>query len=90
MNLQAYPIDAHWQPIKTYEDFFLSDCAIIILVVDGRYVEIYAKSDELILQFIKNAVKLKGVNITIKTDYDDGRTRMNVYQFTERSSGRIC
>lgn len=79
INLQAYKKGKKYDEVDNYSEFINSECQFIILIVDGQYLEIYAKSDNLILQFIKNAVQLKGEEIKIKTDYDDGRVRMSVW-----------
>lgn len=79
INLRAYKKGQENDQINNYTQFINSECQFIILIVDGQYLEIYAKSDNLILQFIKNAVQLKGEEIKIKTDYDDGRVRMSVW-----------
>lgn len=79
INLRAYKKGQENDQINNYTQFINSECQFTILIVDGQYLEIYAKSDNLILQFIKNAVQLKGEEIKIKTDYDDGRVRMSVW-----------
>lgn len=79
INLRAYKKGQEDDQVNNYSEFVNSECQFIILIVDGQYLEIYAKSDNLILQFIKNAVQLKGEEIKIKTDYDDGRVRMSVW-----------
>lgn len=79
INLRAYKKGQENDQINNYTQFINSECQFIILIVDGQYLEIYSKSDNLILQFIKNAVQLKGEEIKIKTDYDDGRVRMSVW-----------
>lgn len=79
INLQGYLKGDAQQVITTYEDFLKSACQFIILVVDGRYFEIYVKDEQLLLQFIRNATVLNGKDIKIKTDYDDGRTHMSVW-----------
>ena len=79
INLHAYRKGEIQQRISTYEDFIKSTCQFIILVVDGRYFEIYTKDEQLLLQFIKNAITLNGKDIKIKTDHDDGRIRMSIW-----------
>lgn len=77
-NLQAYRRGETRQKIEKYEDFSKSSCQFIVLIADGYDFEIYAKDDQLLLQFIKNASALHAKDIRIKTDYCDGRTRMSV------------
>ena len=78
LNLQAYPKGSQNNSIKTFEDFLNSSCEIVFLVNDGMYIEIYAKNHNLILQFIKNAEDIGSENIFIKTDKNDGRTKLSV------------
>lgn len=79
INTQIYPANATKSDINTYEDFLNSDCEIIFLLYDVDYVEIYVKSEAHLLQFIKNADAIGCPSITIKTDLNDGRTRMSVW-----------
>lgn len=79
INTQIYPANATKNDINTYEDFLNSDCEIIFLLYDVDYVEIYVKSEAHLLQFIKNADAIGCPSITIKTDLNDGRTRMSVW-----------
>lgn len=78
INLQAYRKGDTEQKISTYEEFKKSTCQFILLIADGRCFEIYAKDEQLLLQFIRNAITLEGKDIKIKTDYDDERVRMSV------------
>lgn len=81
INLQAYPKGKLPQSITTYEDFLKSDCQFILLIIDGRYFEIYVKEEGLLMRFIKNAITLKGKSIKIKTDSNDGRIHLSIRQF---------
>lgn len=78
-NLQAYRKGEMQQKIRNYDEFLKSNCQFIVLITDGRYFDIYVKDERLLLQFIKNAINLDGKDIRIKTNYDDGRTRMSVW-----------
>ena len=78
LNLQAYRRGDARQDIRDYRDFLASSCRFAVLVTDGDCFEIYASDEQLLLQFIKNAAALHATNIRIKTDYDDGRTRMSI------------
>ena len=79
VNIQAYRKGEKQQKINTYAEFLESACQFIILVADGCYFEIYAKDKQLLMQLIENAITLDAKDIKIKTDYDDGRTRMSVW-----------
>ena len=78
INLQAYPIGARTRNIMVYEDFLNSSCEIIILIADVTFVEIYVKEREMMCCFIKNAERSGCTNISIKTDLNDGRTKLSV------------
>jgi Protein of unknown function (DUF2691). len=78
VNIQAYPKGAERITLEVYEDFKNSACEIIFLITDVNFVEIYAKNKGIIMQFIENAVQCGCENILIKTDKDDGRTRLSV------------
>lgn len=78
LELFAYPFNSPKVQIETYEDFLKSNCSFIILIADSRYIEIYVKSETLLMRFTKNAVAVGGNSITIKTEDNDGRTRMSV------------
>lgn len=79
LDVKIYPTHTAKNDINTYEDFLNSDCEIIFLLYDVDYVEIYVKSEAHLLQFIKNADAIGCPSITIKTDLNDGRTRMSVW-----------
>lgn len=78
VKLCAYSKGGDRKEIRSYEDFLESDCRFILLIHDSGYFDIYTKDDNVLLAFIRNAISLKGENIVIKTDYDDGRTGMDV------------
>ena len=78
ISVQIYPSGSSKQDIVTYEDFLNSECNIIFLLCDVDYAEIYVKSESHLLQFIKNADRIGCKAIEIKTDLNDGRTRMSV------------
>lgn len=66
-------------PIKTYEQFLNSDCEIMLLVTDSMYINIYAKEQNLILQFLNNAETLTCECIEVLTDKTDWRTEMRAF-----------
>lgn len=79
LNLQAYPIGTKLTTIKTYNDFLNSECEIVLLISDGRYIDIYAKHKEHIEQCIENAKELGCEKIEILTDENDGRTEFRAF-----------
>ena len=74
LNLQAFPKKIKAEKILNYNDFLLSSCAFVIFITDVSFVEIYAKSEEEILKFAKNAKSVSAENLTIKTQENDSRT----------------
>ena len=78
VNIQAYPSHKTKKHVVTYEDFQNSDCELMLLITDVKYVEVYAKSKSVIMNIIENAENCGCSEITIKTDKEDGRTRLSV------------
>lgn len=78
LHVCAYEKGAKSIKIKELSDYLNSQCQFVIFVVDADLVEVYAKNEALFLQFLKNAIKIKGTEIKIKTDYDDDRVRMSL------------
>lgn len=79
LNIQAYPKNSKHKEIPNFIDFVNSECEIIFLIVDLYEVEIYAKNKNLLFQFIENADQCSCTGIKIKTDIDDGRTRLSIW-----------
>lgn len=77
LNLQAYPNNSEIYHIETYDDFVNSDCELIVLFSDNKFIEIYVKSDELKKRIIQN-IEAKKIKYKIKTKENDDRTRMIV------------
>ena len=70
-DLKAYPNDDEFFYIKNYEDFMLSNCEIVLLVVDSSFIEIYCKNQEVIELLYKNAIECRFENIKYITDEID-------------------
>ena len=68
VNIQAYPSHKTKKHVVTYEDFQNSDCELMLLITDVKYVEVYAKSKSVIMNIIENAENCGCSEITIKTD----------------------
>lgn len=79
LHVCAYEKGAESVKIKEFSDYLNSQCQFVIFVVDADLVEVYVKNEELFLQFLKNAIKIKGTEIKIKTNYDDDRNRLSLY-----------
>lgn len=79
LKLQAYlRIDNSFKDIHTYEDFLSSDCLFLLLVYDCEYVEIYLKDAKTVNKIIKNAKEARFEEITIITDENDARTKLDI------------
>ena len=77
LNLQLYRKQDKIKTIITYDDFINSNCRLILLITDNRYLEIYFNDDFIKEKIISNLEK-NGFNYTEKTIYNDGRTIMSV------------
>ena len=78
LNLRVYPVCTDPQKIDTYDDYINSLCEMIVLVYDTAYVEIYTKNKNWLDTLIRNANKLQGVHLELKTAGTDGREAMYV------------
>jgi len=57
VKLQAYSTKTNYSECTSYEEFCMSDCKIVIFVIDAIFVDVYAK-DTRIIEIIKgNAEK---------------------------------
>ena len=77
LNLQLYRKQDKIKTIITYDDFINSNCRLILLITDNRYLEIYFKDDFIKEKIISNLEKY-GFKYKEKTIYNDGRTIMSV------------
>lgn len=77
LNLQAYLKNSATCHIETYNDFVNSNCELIILFSDNRFIEIYVKSEKLKQKIFEN-LDSKKINYNIKTRENDGRVVMRV------------
>ncbi|MCR8632010.1 DUF2691 family protein [Paenibacillus radicis (ex Xue et al. 2023)] len=78
-NLKAYPKDKNVIDIGTYEDFLISDCQLVLLVVDCAYVTIYCKNKDILECLYQNAIRNGYDDVQFITDENDGRTRLSVW-----------
>lgn len=60
-------------PIENYEDFLKSGCEFLLSVVDGEFVEIYAKENG-VIDIVKNNCEKNGfTNVRVIADKNDIR-----------------
>lgn len=59
--------------IYNYQDFLNSDCYLLIIIVDNVFVDIYAKSKDIINKLKENAMKYNFSDIKIISDLKDKR-----------------
>jgi len=78
VKLQAYFEGGKFFDIHAYEDFQKSDCQLLLLIADGNFANIYAKSQEVIGRLYEQAVANHCTEIEYITDENDHRTRMDV------------
>lgn len=78
LKLEAYLEKTDNVDIHTYEEFWKSDCKILILIADCTYIEIYAKEESVIKSIYGNARKGGFCKVEYITDMNDGRTKMDV------------
>jgi len=56
IRLQAYREAGSYHDIHTYEEFQKSDCQLICLIADGKFVHIYVKDQAILNSIYKNAL----------------------------------
>lgn len=78
ININAYKKGMIHSKLFTYDDFIKSNCEFVVLIADRRFVEIYAKNESVLLQFIENAKNMRGRDIIVKTKEKDARTKLSV------------
>lgn len=78
VDLQAYRHNEVGR-VETFEDFIVSNCQLVLLVVDTIYVTIYCKNQDTIQLLINNARACGFEDIEYITDENDGRTRLSVW-----------
>lgn len=67
------------QAIATYEDFLISQCEIVLLIVDSSYVTIYVKDQYVTERLYRKAVQNGYENIAYITDHNDPRTALTLF-----------
>ncbi len=56
LTLQLYNKSDRFSEIKSYDDYFNSDCKLLLIVVDNTFINVYSK-DKVILKQIKSNAK---------------------------------
>jgi len=74
-NIQMYKNNSIITKIETVEDFYNSNCEMIILITDNIYVEIYSKEEKYLL-VIKDNLKKIGIK---KWKYKDISKRLSMF-----------
>ncbi len=78
LKLAAYAEKCDEKDMLTYADFKASNCQMLFLVHDCKYVEIYVKSIHLLQAIEAYVQKTQCGCYQIKTDKNDVRTKLNV------------
>ena len=78
IKLQAYLKDGVFSYIHTYEDFFVSDCQLLLLIYDCKYVEVFTKDETLAKTIYESASKNSCEEIEYITESNYYRKKMDV------------
>ena len=71
-DIECY-LNHNFTNIYNYQDFLNSDCYLLIIIVDNVFVDIYAKSKDIINKLKENAMKYNFSDIKIISDLQDKR-----------------
>jgi hypothetical protein len=78
-NLKAYPKGANIKDVVSYEEYLLSECQIVLLVIDSVYISVYCKDRES-LEDLYNHIKKQGFeSLEYITDENDTRKGFSVW-----------
>lgn len=78
LKLEAYLGETNLYDIHTYEEFQNSECEILLLIYDCKFIEVFAKEEDIIRNIYENARKKEFDEIEYITDMNDGRTNLDV------------
>ena len=78
VNIQAYPVGALKDNILTYDDFIRSNCEMVLLCVDSKYVDLYSKNDEFTSKVFEMCIQNRFKKVEYITDENDERTRLSL------------
>lgn len=76
--LLIFPLNAAIVPISTYYAYVKSECQVAVLYYDCSFLEVYAKNIQVLERLFQNVCKTGAINITYKTEENDGRTEFYV------------
>lgn len=81
LDIQIYPPNAEisQQNIDYYEEYADSVLVGVFLYHDCGYIDVYVKDETRLQKLYDKLAVLNAKNLEIKTDENDGRTRLNVY-----------
>jgi hypothetical protein len=77
LEAMAFPRNKTITKINSYEDFLDSECAVVVLVADTVYADIYCKDQSLSVEISENA-KEKGYENIRFIDENDSRTGFHI------------
>lgn len=63
LTLQLYKKEGKVVEIKNYDDYFESDCDLLLYIIDNIFVEIYSKNQDYLKNIKQNALKNNLANI---------------------------
>lgn len=81
LDIQIYPPNAEisQQDIDYYEEYADSVLVGVFLYHDCRYIDVYVKDEARLQKVYDKLAALNAKDLEIKTDENDGRTRLTVY-----------
>ncbi|MFK4300587.1 MULTISPECIES: DUF2691 family protein [unclassified Paenibacillus] len=78
-NLKAYPLETKIIDVMSYEEYLLSECQLVLLVIDSVYIAVYCK-DHKKLEDLYEHIKRQGFeSLEYITDENDTRTRLSIW-----------
>ncbi len=78
LKLEAFGENTKKFDIHTYEEFQNSDCQILLLIYDCKYIEVFAKEKDVIQSIYENAKKKDFAEAEYITDENDERYILDV------------
>ncbi|WP_010097253.1 DUF2691 family protein [Ornithinibacillus scapharcae] len=79
VDLKAFPNEDTMIDITTFEEFLLSECQFVLLVVDSSFVRIYAKELDIINHLYRKTMDSGYKNIAIITEDNDKSTSLTAF-----------
>lgn len=70
-NLQAFTNLKEIRMIDSFKDYINSNCQLIILITDGRLVQVYSKHEVHLIQIQENAEKSKFTHVKYIPEIED-------------------